>query len=126
MIKSRDFCSSGYAFGQFHGALRRLCTGIGEINRLKFFGKITGKHMRIFYLGRLDQLSVYKNMQVAVGLIFNGTDYLRMPVSRITNTDASDGIQVSFSRNIIQVNSFCPNNLKTQRSGGSLSQMFEE
>jgi hypothetical protein len=49
-----------------------------------------------------------------------------MAVARITNTDASNGIQVFFSGNLVKINSLCPNDLKTQRRGGSLAKMFEE
>jgi hypothetical protein len=65
-------------------------------------------------------------MQEPVSLILNGAYNIRVPVAGVTNTDASNGIQVFFPGNIVQVYSLCPNDLKTQRSGGRLANVFKK
>jgi hypothetical protein len=65
-------------------------------------------------------------MQVTIRLVPDGPDYVGMAVTGITNTDTTNGVEIFFSGNIIEIKSFRTNDLDGQGRGGSLAQVLEE
>ncbi len=55
-------------------------------------------------------------MQIPVRLVLHRLHHLRMTMPGIADADAADKIQIDLSAPVIEITSFRPDNLQTQRT----------